>query len=282
MTTARDRLELPAMDGLYRRLGVASTFSPRFLPVLAEASRAARRGGAEFCVIHAAGETPQGAQEFRRAFASIGRPADTPILWSAAETPADGILSACASGDIDLLVAGAMEREVEHRNFVGGVARELLQRAGCDLLLVPQPREEEVPCRRVAVAVDLNEPSVGLLNRACRIATAFGAEEMVFLGVVTPFDEARASAIGEFEAPDEDRLMSIVDCAEGFEGEVDCQLLRSTTGFAICDFVQQSEVDLLIGAASRGDGLRFHPTHLDWLLQVIPSNVLVLSAPLAD
>lgn len=270
------------MDGLYRRIGVASTFSPRFLAVLAEADRMARRFETPLSVIHAAEENPERAGRFHEAFAHLNRVEDTEILWSPGETPGDGILAGCARGGVELLVAGALEREGDHRNFMGGVARELLRRVDCDLLLVPQPEEIGTPCDRVVVAVDMTYPSIELLNRACRIASRLGAKEMAFIGVVTPFDEARASAIGEFQAPDEERLMSIVDRAGGFEGAVDCRLLRSTTGFAVCDFVQESGTGLLIGAASRTGGLRFHPSHLDWLLQVIPTNVLVISAPVAE
>jgi nucleotide-binding universal stress UspA family protein len=260
------------MPGVYRQIGVASTFSPRFHAVLSEADRFARRLESPLSVIHAAAEHAEGIERFFNALEQLGRSADTGIIWSEGETPVDAILAACHRNGIDLLLAGALEREGDHRNFVGGVARRLLKDAPCDLLLLPNPSETESPCRRVVVEVDLKTPSVAFLDRACRMATGLGAEEMVFIGVVTPFDKVPAGS----SPLDEALLASIVDQASGFEGEVDVRLLRSTTGFAVCDFVQDQSADLfLAGFRRKEDGWRI-PTRLDWLLQVIPSNVLLM------
>jgi nucleotide-binding universal stress UspA family protein len=156
---------------------------------------------------------------------------------------------------------------------VGGVAHELLKQVPCDLLLLPKPSENVAPCRRVVVEVDLKRPAVDFLNRTCDLATRLGAAEMVFIGIVTPFDVARAAEGDHF---DEDGLAAIVDQASGFHGEVDCHLLRSTTGFAVCDFLHENGADLFIAGSRRKDGVRRLPTRLDWLLQVIPTNVLLV------
>ncbi|HEY8900110.1 MAG TPA: universal stress protein [Chthoniobacterales bacterium] len=261
------------MPGAYQNIGVASTFSPRFHAVLSEADRYASRLGSPLSVIHASAEHAEGIAKFFEALEKLGRAGNTGIIWSEAATPADAILSACARNGIDLLLAGALERQGDHRNFVGGVARELLERATCDLLLLPRPEEQGASCRRVAVDVDLKKPSVEFLNRACELATRLGATEMIFLGVVTPFDQARVPA---GEGPlDEARLAGIVDGASGFSGDVDYRLLRSTTGFSLCDFLQDFGADLFVAGLRSVDGARRIPTRLDWLRQVIPTNVLL-------
>ena len=260
------------MPGAYRHIGVASTFSPRFYAVLAEADRYARSLGSPLSVIHAAAEHAEAMERFFEALTRLQRAGDTGVLWSVADSPIAAILDACTGNGIDLLIAGALEREGDHRNFVGGVARDLLQRAPCDLLLLTKPSEEPGPCGRVVVEVDLKKPSVEFLDRACGIASRLGAAEMVFIGIVTPFDQARSD-----DGPlDEARLAAIVDQASGFDGEVDCRVLRSTTGFAMCDFLQENTATLFIAGSRRKEGARRLPTRLDWLLQVIPTNVLLL------
>jgi nucleotide-binding universal stress UspA family protein len=261
------------VPGAYRHIGVASTFSPRFQAVLAEADNFSRCFESPLSVIHAAPEHDEASERFRTALTKLNREADTKVVWSLAETPTEAILNTCSMHGIDLLLAGALEREGDHRNFVRGVARDLLQLAPCDLLLLTQPSETPVPFPRVVVEVDLKRPSpVEFLNRTCELASRLGVAEMVFVGIVTPFDEARSP-----DGPlDEARLNSIVDEASGFEGEVDCRLLRSTTGFAMCDFLQENGNSLFIAGSRRKDGARRLPTRLDWLLQVIPTNVLLL------
>lgn len=281
MTPRPAGIKCHAMAGIYRRIGVASTFSPRFLAVLAEADRVARRFVGSLSVIHAAGETSEAAARFADAMKLLQREADTPVVWCPGATPVDGILAGCKQAGVELLLAGALEREGDHRNFLGGVARELLRRADCDLLLFPKPEEVETPWKRVVVAVDMKNPSIDMLNRACAIATSMNAEEMIFIGVVTPFDEAIASNRGG-EKLNEARLMAIVDQACGFDGMVDTLLMRSTTGFSVCEFVNDSQTSLLIAGAARDQGLRFLPSHVDWLLQVIPTNVLLLAVKPAE
>ncbi len=259
------------MPGLYRQIGVASTFSPRFHAVLSEADRYARRLESPLSVIHASAEHADGIERFFQALDRLGRGHETGVIWSVGDTPVDAILSACQRNGIDLLLAGALENEGEHRNFVGGVARDLLQRVPCDLLLLPKPEETEASCARVAVEIDLLKPSVDFVDRACAIATRLGAAEMVFLGVVTPFDEARSD-----RPLSGDRLAEIVDQGSGFDGDVDTRLLRSTTGFATCEFLQENEPDLFIAGTRVERAGRRLPTRLDWLQQVIPTNVFLL------
>lgn len=261
------------MFGPYRQIAVASTFSPRFRAVLAEADQFARSLDASLSVIHAAAEHAEAIERFFEALDPLGRSAETSILWSVAESPTQAIVSACERAHVDLLLAGALEREGDHRNFVGGVARELLSRTTCDLLLLPEPREMPPPCERVVVDVRLDHPSLPFLNHACRLARQLGAREMIFAAIVTPFDLARAGG-----APlDENRLIEIVDPAEGFDGEVDVRVLRSTTGFATCDFLQEVRAGLFVaGTRAHPEGGRRLPGRLDWLRQVIPTNVLLV------
>ncbi len=268
------------MPPAYRHIGVASTFSPRFLAVLAEADRIARRFAGPLSIVHAASEDAERAARFDAALAQLRRDLPTPVLWSdpaQGQQPSAAIVAACQMHQVDLLLAGALERETEHRNFIGGVARDLLQHAPCDLLLIPKPDETVTASSVIAVEVDLDDASVDSLTRACEIATCLGAAELVFIAVVTPFDEAKAAARKEPARSPEDRLAEIVDQASGFTGAVDVRVIRSNTGFAVCDFVQDSNVDFLIVIARQDNGARVLPPHMDWLLQVIPSNVLLLT-----
>jgi nucleotide-binding universal stress UspA family protein len=262
------------MSGAYNHIAVASTFSPRFRAVLAEADRIARRLDSPLSVIHAAAEHEEAIARFFEALQDLDRAGSTGVLWSVAESPIEAILSACRRNEIDLLMAGALEREGEHRNFVGGVARGLLHNMPCDLLLLPNPAEEPKARSKMVVDVNLQDPSIPYLNRACEIASRLGIQEMVFTGIVTPFDEARVSRSGE--RLDEEKLAAILDQADGFHGDIDFRLLRSNTGFSVCDFLQDSGADFFVAGVRETDNQRRLPARLDWLLQVIPTNVLLL------
>jgi len=76
------------MPGAYRHIGVASTFSPRFQAVLAEADRYARSFESPLSVIHAAAEHSEAIERFFIALERLDRVGDTGLLWSVADTPA--------------------------------------------------------------------------------------------------------------------------------------------------------------------------------------------------
>ena len=77
----------------YKTMAVATTFSPRFKRVLAEAKRIRDRFAAELHLIHAGrrnGETPR---KFAEVLAELGLPADSPIHYEEGD-PAEAILAA--------------------------------------------------------------------------------------------------------------------------------------------------------------------------------------------
>lgn len=238
----------------------------------------ARALDAKMSIIHADEEHEDRMLRFNEAMRQLRREEETPVLWGRAETPADAILEACSKYQVDLLLAGALERESEHRNFLGGVARELLQRCRCDLLLFPRPEELGEAPETVHVQVDLKNLSVPALNRACRLSANLGAKRMVFFTVITPFDEAIASS-GSVRLPSsEEEFAELLDEVDGFDGDADTAIVRSNTGFAACDFVEHSGAKLLIVPWKSEGDVRVLPAHMDWLLQVIPTNVWMMGA----
>lgn len=268
-----------SMSDLYRRVAVASTFSPRFQAVICEADRLARRLDVPLTVVHGDLESDEKTGRFQEVFSIIDRPSDTPVLWAepGESAPVKSILSACHRGGVDLLLAGALERDNDHRFFLGGVARSLLQQAPCDLLLVTRPSEEETFYHHIIIEVALQNPRVPALQKCLHVAQKMGAKKVTFISVITPFDEA-ASASRNAHPPGEDLLIELIDPLTGFDGEADVRIIRSTTGFGVCDFVQEAAADLLIVITDSENGVRSLPVHMDWLLQVIPTNVWLLGA----
>lgn len=119
------------------------------MAVLAEAGRVSRSLSAPLCLIHADEYTPEKEERFRSALRDLQLDSGSAIRFEPGE-PAEAILKIQHEENIDLLVAGAMETESVHRNFTGDVARELLRRAPCDLLLYTEPSEEPKPPQRNA------------------------------------------------------------------------------------------------------------------------------------
>lgn len=267
------------MSNSFSQLAVALTFSPRFEAVIREADRIARTFDAPLAIVHADLETEEKAERFREALVRLERSHEkTPVLWAEQQEapPLDAILTACQRAAVELLIAGALERDAEHRNFLGGVARGLLQKAPCDLLLLTKPSEEARPVGHVIIEVDLQRQNPAALQKSLNIARQFRATRVTFITIVTPFEEAISSTTGMGKRAEE-IIEALVDPLEGFDGEVDVHVVRSTTGFGACDYIEETRADLLIVVTCPENGTRRLPAHMDWLLQVIPTNLLLIA-----
>src|SRR5262245_23724308 len=102
----------------YKTIAVVTTFSPRFKRVLAEAKRIRARIPNELHLIHVVKRNHETPKKFRDVLAELGLPADSPVHYEEGD-PAEGILAAIAREKIDMLIAGALEKEIVLHQFLG-------------------------------------------------------------------------------------------------------------------------------------------------------------------
>ncbi|MBV8814663.1 MAG: universal stress protein [Verrucomicrobia bacterium] len=262
---------------VYRRVGVATAFSPRFLAVLAEAARISRLFESPLHLIHAAAEEPEKLGRLKDALHTLELPSESPIHFERGE-PAEAILRVQNQHRIDLLIAGAMERETVHRNFTGDVARTLLREAPCDLLLFVDPREDAQPPAQIFVAIpDFTPLSREAFLRTTAFAEKVGAQELTLLHVQSTFAEAKEKALGNEPRSVEDALDDWTQNRHQSSLNLETHSVRGNTGFTACEFIQASAANLLVLPSHLG-----HPNHpvfapvLDWIMQVIPTNLWVI------
>jgi nucleotide-binding universal stress UspA family protein len=259
------------------RVGVATTFSPRFLAVLSEAARISRLFDIPLALIHADEFSQEKEQRFREAIAQLNLPSDTPIHFRPSQHPADAIIEVQENHGIELLVAGALERETVHRHFTGNVARELLKRAPGDLFLFTNPKEKSTPIRHLFLASsDFSETTRKTFHQATDLAEKLNAESLTVLHVQTTFTEAKQRALGETSTDPEEQLHNLLDERHDSPIGLDYHFLRGNTGFTAFEYLQSSPADLLVIPSSRVDQPPVFPPVLDWILQVIPTNLWIV------
>jgi nucleotide-binding universal stress UspA family protein len=175
---------------IFGKVAVASTFSPRFLPLLDEAITFARLLDRPLEVIHAGTASPENEERFSAAFSELGF--SGPIHWREASELSDAIIQAVCDSGIGLLLAGAMERDKQGRYFLGGVARALVLDAPCSLLLFANPTRPPAPFRNLAVVVDFSPASRHALAATLALAIRAKAESIHVLRVFTVFAQLLA------------------------------------------------------------------------------------------
>ena len=268
----------------YKTIAVATTFSPRFKHVLAEAKRMRDLFGAQLHLIYVGGRTEETLTKFTDVLAELELPPDLPIHYEEGD-PAEAILAALRRENIDVLVAGALEKEVVLHPFLGNVARRLVREANCSVMLFTHPQKEPKPLRRIVFVADHSQQGLLALKTTLILAEAESCERLYVIGIITAFDEARASIAHDTGASatqnpnhgEEDRLEEFVLSAGATDVPIETRFIRGATGLAASDFVRSVEADLLVVPLSKGrEKIQRLPSNIAWVSDVIPCNLWIV------
>jgi nucleotide-binding universal stress UspA family protein len=275
------------IDPPYRTVAVASTFSPRFLQVLAEGKRVRDRLCQQLQLIYVGQRDDETTSKFASAFLQLELPEDSAIHYQQGDDPAAAILEAARANEIDLLVAGALEKEVVLRPFLGNVARTLVRKADCSVILFTKPEAEPKPFCRIVFLAEYSDHGRTALLKALRLAALEECEKLFVIRVYTTFDEARAKArtdtpeIGSEGArtleEEEIALERFIDSAGSTDVPIEARCIRGNTGYAALDFIQAVDAALLaVPVDPEACGEEGLPSHVAWVTDVIPCNLWVI------
>jgi nucleotide-binding universal stress UspA family protein len=268
----------------YKTIAVASAFSPRFKQVLAEAKRIRERFSADLQLIYVGEHNDEIAKKFSDALAQLELPLDSKVHYEQG-APAEAILRSLAREKIDVVVAGALEKEVVLHPFLGNVARHLVREAPCSVMLFTKPAMKPRPLRRIVFVADYSDHGLQALKRTLPLATAELCERLYVIRIITTFDQARASIRAggrtgkksDVEGDEEEVLEKFVLSAGATDVPMEARCIRGNTGLAAADFVQSMKADLLVVPLEKNAvETQQLPSNIAWVTDVIPCNLWVI------
>lgn len=234
-----------------------------------EADRVARRFDARLSVLHAGERTDKKIATFGEVFSDLGRK-DVEIFWCEGATPVEALVDAAASEDFDLFIAGTIAKADDYRNFTGSIVRELITRTPCDLLLIPDPKEEAGEETRVCLLLEAHAPRWRAAEESLRLMKP---DKISILAADSPFASAKGRG-SEGETLDE-----IAEILGEITPEVDVRVVKTNTGFVLCDILQDAAPDFILVESEWKSRHRVVPGHLGWIEQVIPGRLLLFGKP---
>ena len=266
----------------YKTIAVATTFSPRFKQVLAEAKRIRDRFSADLQLIHVGTRNEDTPGKFAEVLAELELPADSVVHYEEGD-PAEAILAVLTREKIDMLIAGALEKEIVLHQFLGNVARRLVREANCSVMLFTRPQKDPKPLRRIVFVADHSQEGLAALKTTLMLAEAESCERLYVIGIITAFDEARASIAGDVTGSathkrnhdEEDPLEEFVLSAGATEVPIETRFIRGATGLAASDFVRSVEADLLVVPLLK-PAVQQLPSNIAWVSDVIPCNLWIV------
>jgi hypothetical protein len=123
------------------------------------------------------------------------------------------------------------------------------------------------------------------LKTTLMLAEAESCERLYVIGIITAFDEARASIASEATEGathkpnhgEEDPLEEFVLSAGATEVPIETRFIKGATGLAASDFVRSVEADLLVVPLPKSrETVQQLPSNIAWVSDVIPCNLWIV------
>jgi nucleotide-binding universal stress UspA family protein len=274
-----------------KTIGLALAFSPRMEALMAEVARLLIAYQAQLVLVHVGTETDEARVKVERLLLASHIPvSQVKILWLEGN-PADCILKACKDEHVDLLVAGALRKENFVQNYLGTIARKILRKADCSVLMLVDPAVEKKHVQHIVVNAEDSAFVEDALESAFEMARNEKAlwvhvvKEVKLYGLtMSAMDDCTEE---EYTEQRNDLMRSEIESVERLiarvphEGvKINIKLLSGKSGFELAKFAQRKQADLLVVGASPRKFFLFDRvfTHdLEYIFQDLPCNLLVVN-----
>lgn len=276
---------------MFKKLAVALAFSPRFEEILSETRRFQEIFKAELVIIHVGKKTSDKEVRLQAKLEEVGFDKErVKVVWQQGE-PAKKILSVCEEEHVDLLIAGAMKRENIFRYYIGSVARTILRKAQCSVLVLINPSKQPQPFHKIVINGCENESLYAALSKGVSLGKIEHAAQihvlrevrMLGLAMAVAGEEANEDEYGRIRrkvvAEELENINSLLQKLDTGDLSINVKVISGKPEYEIAKFTRRVKSDLLVlSAPDHKLNLidRIFPHDMEYLLADLPSNLLVV------
>ncbi len=274
---------------MFKKIALAIAFSPRTEQLLSEARRLVVLYHATIIFIHVGEHSEVEEQKIRKMIDKAGFKNDYKLAWEKGD-PVKKILAICHREKVDLLIAGALKKENLYNYYIGSIARKILRRAECSVLVLTDPKQMPIKFKRIIVSGNDNPNSEKALASACDLAIREDNSQLHIVRETKLY--GLAMSISESNS-EEEYSKARRNYIQDEIGKVNRKLLDMHTeglsphikvttgkaGFEIAKYTRKVKGDLLIiGGPEKELGFIdfFFPNDLEYIFANLPTNVLII------
>lgn len=280
----------------FKKIAVAVAFSPRIEAILAESKRLQAIFDADMMFIHVGEKNLQQEQYLKHLLHRFELDAPNhQLLWEEGD-PVDIILEKCKEHEIDLLVAGALEKESLVKYFLGSVARRLSRKAKCSVLMLREPSILSKPVQKIVVEGSDHAKTVNTVETAVYLAKQTKANDVTIVqeSDVSKLALIRSDELSDNEAEEQKekiiqdenaRLDEILACAGCGNLKVNVERLDGKPGYVITQYAREQKADVLVlNSPDRKLNLidRVFPHDIEYALADLPCDLLIVHSRIDD
>jgi nucleotide-binding universal stress UspA family protein len=280
----------------FGKIAVAVAFSPRIEAILAESKRLQAIFNADMIFIHVGEKNLQQEQYLKHLLHRFELDAPNhKLLWEDGD-PVDVILEKCKEHNVDLVVAGALEKESLVKYFLGSVARKLSRKAKCSVLMLREPNILSKPVKKIVVEGSDHPKTVNTVETAVYLAKQTKANDVTIVqeSDVSKMALVRSDELSDNEAEEQkekiiqdenERLDEILKCAGCGNLTVNMERLDGKPGYVITQYAREQKADVLVlNSPDTKLNLidRVFPHDIEYALADLPCDLLIVHSRIND
>lgn len=274
----------------FETIAVAVSFSPRCLPVLAQAKYLADTLNASLILIHIGEKTREKESQLDGFMNQLGMDEHhNRVIWMEGE-PIETILKLCKLNMVDLLVLGALEKENVLKFYLGSIARTISRRAKCSVLLLTNPTAEPLKYKKMVVSGVENPKTVHTINTTFYLAKHLKVKDVAIVNEMSVPGLAMAIA-DDSTAPEakeikkifsdevEENIQAILKDCDTQDINVINKSIKGKPGYAISKYAKDRKADVLvINSPDTSLNLldRIFTHDIEYILAHLPCNLLIV------
>lgn len=275
----------------FKKIGLALAFSPRMEALLAEATRLKKLWNTELLLIHVGPHTEKEEKSLDDLLVRTGleKGREVHIRWESGK-PSEQILQVCKREKVDLLIAGALKKENIVQYYLGTVARKILRKADCSVLMFTDPSTHPQPIKSIVVNAEDSPYVDEAITTACELGRIDRAAWLHIVKEIKLYSLTMSAADQHTEHEYEDFRSSLVkEEIESVEKtlrsipheglKINIKLVSGKSGFELSKFAQRKHADIVVvGASPRRFSLfdRVFPHDLEYIFADLPCNLLIV------
>ncbi len=173
----------------FNTIATAVAFSPNMEANVSESVRIKEMLGKQLILIHIGEKKEEEAAGLEQVLRETGcNMQEVRVIWENGD-PVNAILRVAEEHQVDLLIAGALPREGLLKYYMGSIARRLVRKSNCSVLLMTRPSKLKATCG-IVVVNGLDHPKTPYTVKiGAQVAKNLGSTEMV---VIEELDPAKA------------------------------------------------------------------------------------------
>jgi nucleotide-binding universal stress UspA family protein len=275
---------------MFSRICLAITFSPRFEALLGEAIWLSKLYQSHLTILHVGEQNSQNILTIELALDRKGFPTSNVNIICESGSPSKIILSVCKRERIDLLIAGALQKENILQYYLGTIGRTILRKARCSVLMLTDPSVDGMSLSNIVTLAEDSPYVEDAIAVSCTVAQSANAKwihivrELKMLGLTLTaleqsteeeYDHQRHLLLQE----EIDKVETILNRVPHSNVKVNIKVISGKSGFELAKFAKKKNADLLVvGAPNRRIYFfdRLFPHDLEYLFADLPCNLLIV------